>query len=222
MAGLGLLACSSSGSDQQPHLRVEKTCLLTECDDIQQRGSRACADCTNACSRYSKCDVEEDCNVSCGERECSESQRNACKETGFKATLGEDHSKEVDAERRRAFRKAGECGWKTTSSEACCTYYARLERSERAKSYACIADLPRDPEDFAACDPEPSSLGAQLCDAAAAKCEDFCSDEQRIELDRRGAWLRDDVIAAGMSCTTHASCGDVRGCFRAWLKIVAP
>lgn len=90
---------------------------------------------------------------------------------------------------------------------------------EAVGQYDCVAQLSCDDlkndDALAACDLPPTTLGQELCDAIAA-CGRACTDKERDEIDREGAWLRDDAIKAGRGCLEQASCSDKHDCLTAW------
>lgn len=219
-ASLALVAVAGCSSEEDGDMtKVSKSCVKTACDVLHDRDSQACSACTSACFSASfDCDPSERCAISCGESsKCSDSDRATCKEEGFTVELPKTKSAALADACKRMFARHEACGVNTTPfSSFDCETWAKTERPERATDYDCVAGLPCE-EDESACAVAPTDFGDRLCDAMAATCEDaFCDDGTRETLNLHGAWLKDSVMQAAMSCAGQETCGDARACLQAW------
>lgn len=218
-AAVSLAAVTGCSSADDPEMtKVEKSCVKTACDARMNRDSQACSACMDACFNASfDCDPSERCEISCGSSStCSDSERSECVEQGFTVELPAAKSDALADACRRMFARNDECGVRTAPFSAYdCEIWAKTERPERAKDYECVAALPCD-DDGASCEVAPSDFGDRLCDAMSATCDGFCTDDVRAALNLQGAWLKDGVMQAAMTCAKQESCGDARECFQAW------
>lgn len=212
-----LAGCSVE--DEDPGMKVEKGCLRTRCDVQQEQSARYCSQCLSLCSGASfDCDPSERCKLSCGDSpSCSDSDRESCSLSGFKATLPTTKSEAVAVACRKMFERATSCGLTMPGrTELDCDVWAKTEKPEVAASYECNAALPCE-DDGAACERPVTDFGDRLCDALSATCEeDRCTADQRAALNHAGGWLKEGVQAAGLACAAQATCGDASQCITVW------
>ena len=215
---LASVACSASVDS----MSIDKACIRTACDDRRERASRACSACSSACSSASySCDSSRACSSSCSSSECSDDDKKECTQTGFKVTLPENGSPELEQACRRAVTHVKGCGGSTIDPSACSTL-AKIERPESAATYDCFAKVECG-ADASSCTPPSDSFGDDLCGAIENSCPGTCnniSPKLQAALNDEGPWLREDAKGAARGCSTQSSCGDVRACLKAFANVV--
>lgn len=218
-----VLSGCASETDEDAGMKVEAACLQTVCDLRQSEDASACSRCLSACSGASfDCDPSDSCAISCGSDpiECSDSDRNACAQSGFKASLPTTKSVELGDACKRMFDHAEQCGMQTNGRTPFdCDVWAKTERPELAATYDCVAALPCDDDGTTSCAVSPTDFGDRVCNAMDSLCGSaFCTDEQRDILNGDGGWLKESVMNAAIECTKQPTCGDAKGCFDAWVN----
>jgi hypothetical protein len=195
-------------------------CVLTQCDETQERDSAACSRCSSACLQLRRCDVASSCKASCSFTECTEKDRTVCKKEGFKARLGP--RSEAVAEACRKFQAAQkDCGtadWHRIECES----YAHTEHEGVAAIYSCLAGLSCDPteDEVAACGASASTgLGDEICAALRAANQE-CGQAWAENLNRRDPWLRADVRDALRACMRETDGRRMFDCVAAWDRAV--
>lgn len=215
---LASVACSASVDS----MSIDKACVRTACDERQEADSRACSACLSACSSSShSCDSSRMCSSSCSSSSCSEASQKDCRQTGFKVTLPENSSPELEQACRRAVSRVTSCGGSTIDVLKCSTL-AKIERSESAATYDCYANLECG-ADSSSCTPPPDSFGDDLCGAMESSCPGTCdtiSPKLQAALNDEGPWLREDAKSAARGCSTQSTCSDMRACLKAFGDIV--
>jgi len=218
---LATIACGNAGAAPATEaFSIASGCVLTQCDEYQERDSSACGRCVTACYQLPRCDTSSDCEASCSLTECTEKDRSVCKKEGFKATLG-PRSKAVADACLKFQAQQKDCGTGTFHLIAC-ESYARTEREGVAAIYACLAGLSCEAseDEISACGASASSgLGDEIC-AALRAVEQECNQAWAESLNRRGPWLRDDVREALRACTRETDGSRMYDCVAAWDRAV--
>jgi hypothetical protein len=223
---LPTVACAVDPSTATDQMQVYETCLETECDEMQQSASSECSACESACMSASyDCDPSSACEDSCSSRDCSDTDKSTCEEQGFKVTMPNNPSPDIDAACGRELAHITSCGYSTSMKPSDCTRYAASELPERASNYDCVAQLDcsslTDDSAMQTCDAPASTFGDDFCGSLATACpSNTCSSDRQAFMNAEGGWARPDALDAARSCLSQPSCDETADCISAWVSAV--
>jgi hypothetical protein len=228
---LACSACQSSGKGSRAPsepFELERQCGYTECDPVMFQCNRELDllidQCTRTCWYSDTCnicfDAASDAHGSCdADIACSEEERSTCTRYDYIALPADPDEELLEA-----------CETYMDALNSCldepldidCSEYASVERYEQASAYRCLAGLTCDDivDERPPCDLPPADVGLadEVC-AVADVCGEPCTDTQRATIEGSGGWVRDDVRAALVSCTS-AACDEVSNCIEGWMEAV--
>lgn len=226
---LSAAACTQNTSAAEETVTMQKTCVKTACQAIDEIRERGCSKCRAECGSLDGCSAAEVCDASCSSEPCTADLAARCDETAWTADLPTtatpglaqaclDSGTALDA-RCDVTRTPEDIARK----EATCNRRALILTEAVLPFYACIASIGCKLEGVDRCAAPPSDFGDQVCAAIDARCPshgeldgaDLCE-----RLNTAGALRKPSMLEAARQCSHQPTCEDINGCMAGWWKLL--